>query len=114
MVAQFDLLEVIEVETNHVRVLALQTVCNMICVTNQNNFQPCVCLSIELLIIQPLFLKATAAEYDREAAEKYKVEIEARITCLEFQAARLTGKDNKKERSAKGTTSVKTNHHMFE
>lgn len=59
-------------------------------------------------------MKATAAEYDREAAEKYKVEIEARITCLEFQAARLTGKDNKKERSAKGTTRVKTNHHMFE
>lgn len=46
--------------------------------------------------------EATAAEYDREAAEKYKVEIEARITCLEFQTARLTGKDNKKERSAKG------------
>lgn len=82
----------------------------MICVRNQRNFQPCACLSIELLIIRPLFLKATAAEYDREAAEKYKVEIEARITCLEFQAARLTGKDNKKERSAKGTTSVKTDH----
>ena len=64
---------------------------------------PVLGLSIELLIIRPLILKATAAEYDREAAEKYKVEIEARITCLEFQTARLTGKDNKKERSAKGT-----------
>mmetsp|Transcript_78451 Transcript_78451/g.123681 ORF Transcript_78451/g.123681 Transcript_78451/m.123681 type:complete len:266 (+) Transcript_78451:62-859(+) len=46
--------------------------------------------------------EATAAEYDREAAEQYRKEIEARITCLEFEAARLTGKDNKKERSAKG------------
>lgn len=46
--------------------------------------------------------QATAAEYDREAAEQYRKEIEARITCLEFEAARLTGKDNKKERSAKG------------
>eukprot|EP00438_Fugacium_kawagutii_P036095 Skav218076 [mRNA] locus=scaffold1832:170386:171723:- [translate_table: standard] len=46
--------------------------------------------------------EATAAEYDQIAAEKYRKEVEARIACLEFEAARLTGKDNKKERSAKG------------
>jgi len=52
-----------------------------------------------------LFMKAaegTCAEYDTAAAEKYKSEVEARITSLEAEMALLTGKDNKKERSEKG------------
>lgn len=39
---------------------------------------------------------------DREAAEAYKSSIEERIAILEAEAAKLTGKDNKKERTAKG------------
>ncbi|CAJ1359359.1 unnamed protein product [Effrenium voratum] len=45
---------------------------------------------------------ASAAEYDRAAADKYKAEVEARISALEAEAAVLNGKDNKKERAAKG------------
>lgn len=41
-------------------------------------------------------------ELDVPAAEKYKAEVENRITALEAEAAQLTGKDNKKERAAKG------------
>jgi len=44
----------------------------------------------------------TAAEYDKAAAEKYKAEIDTRMKTLEDEAALLTGKDNKKERAAKG------------
>mmetsp|Transcript_13956 Transcript_13956/g.16258 ORF Transcript_13956/g.16258 Transcript_13956/m.16258 type:complete len:111 (-) Transcript_13956:10-342(-) len=44
----------------------------------------------------------TAAEYDKAEAERYKAEIETKINTLEEQAALLTGKDNKKERAAKG------------
>eukprot|EP00435_Cladocopium_sp_Y103_P052134 s1152_g16.t1 len=44
----------------------------------------------------------TAAEYDKAEAEKYKAVIEAKIVTLENEAALLTGKDNKKERAAKG------------
>lgn len=43
-----------------------------------------------------------AAEIDKAAAEAYKADIEARISTLEAAAATLTGKDNKKERAAKG------------
>ena len=46
--------------------------------------------------------EASAAEYDHAAAECYKREVEAKISMLEFQQAQLTGKDRKKERSAKG------------
>ncbi|CAJ1413805.1 unnamed protein product [Effrenium voratum] len=51
-----------------------------------------------------LFAQAagTAAEFDRAGAEKYKAEVEQRIAGLEAEAALLTGKDNKKERAAKG------------
>lgn len=63
---------------------------------------PRIPVSIGIPKQKPSSQQATAAEYDREAAEQYRKEIEARITCLEFEAARLTGKDNKKERSAKG------------
>ena len=51
-----------------------------------------------------LFAQAagTAAEFDRAGAEKYKAEVETRIAALEAEAALLTGKDNKKERAAKG------------
>jgi hypothetical protein len=41
-------------------------------------------------------------ELDVPAAEQYKVAIEERIAALEAEAAQLTGKDNKKERAAKG------------
>eukprot|EP00913_Durusdinium_trenchii_P018007 g16921.t1 len=44
----------------------------------------------------------TAAEYDKQAAEQYKVQVELKIADLDSQAAMLTGKDNKKERAAKG------------
>lgn len=43
-----------------------------------------------------------AAEIDKAAAEAYKADIESRISTLEAAAALLTGKDNKKERAAKG------------
>jgi len=43
-----------------------------------------------------------AAEVDKAAAEAYKADIENRISALEAEAATLTGKDNKKERAAKG------------
>jgi len=46
--------------------------------------------------------QGTAAEVDLAAAEKYKNEMDERIAALEDEAARLTGKDNKKERAAKG------------
>jgi hypothetical protein len=41
-------------------------------------------------------------ELDVPAAEKYKAAVEQRIAALEAEAAQLTGKDNKKERAAKG------------
>eukprot|EP00933_Yihiella_yeosuensis_P070657 TRINITY_DN787_c0_g1_i4.p1 TRINITY_DN787_c0_g1~~TRINITY_DN787_c0_g1_i4.p1 ORF type:complete len:267 (-),score=111.62 TRINITY_DN787_c0_g1_i4:247-1047(-) len=43
-----------------------------------------------------------ALDLDVSAAETYKSEVEARIAALEAEAALLTGKDNKKERAAKG------------
>eukprot|EP00931_Biecheleriopsis_adriatica_P095938 TRINITY_DN6958_c0_g1_i1.p1 TRINITY_DN6958_c0_g1~~TRINITY_DN6958_c0_g1_i1.p1 ORF type:complete len:265 (+),score=116.40 TRINITY_DN6958_c0_g1_i1:88-882(+) len=46
--------------------------------------------------------EGTAAECDAAAAEKYKAEVDARIAALEAEAEKLHGKDNKKERSAKG------------
>mmetsp|Transcript_20267 Transcript_20267/g.44775 ORF Transcript_20267/g.44775 Transcript_20267/m.44775 type:complete len:267 (+) Transcript_20267:64-864(+) len=46
--------------------------------------------------------QGTAAEVDKAAAEKYKVDVDARIASLEAEANLLTGKDKKKERAAKG------------
>ncbi|CAK9061526.1 Digestive cysteine proteinase 2 [Durusdinium trenchii] len=46
--------------------------------------------------------QGSAAEVDTAGAEKYKTEVEARIQALEAEANLLTGKDNKKERAAKG------------
>jgi len=46
--------------------------------------------------------EGTAAEVDTTAAETYKTEVDARIAVLEAEAEKLHGKDNKKERSAKG------------
>eukprot|EP00435_Cladocopium_sp_Y103_P026867 s2711_g6.t1 len=46
--------------------------------------------------------QGSAAEVDKDAANKYKQEVEARITILENEANLLTGKDKKKERAAKG------------
>ena len=43
-----------------------------------------------------------AAELDVAGAEQYKAEIEGRIAALDAEAAKLSGKDNKKERTAKG------------
>jgi len=40
-------------------------------------------------------------ELDVPGAEKYKAEVDAKIAALDAQVAQLTGKDNKKERSAK-------------
>lgn len=40
-------------------------------------------------------------EVDLEGAEKHKAEVDAQIAALEAQAAQLTGKDNKKDRTAK-------------
>ena len=45
---------------------------------------------------------ATGAEYDTAGAEAYRKEVEAKVAKLEMEATQLTGKDNKKERSAKG------------
>ena len=47
-------------------------------------------------------LAGAAAEVDKDAAGKYKNDVEARIASLEAEAALLTGKDKKKERAAKG------------
>ena len=41
------------------------------------------------------------AEVDLAGAEKYKAEVDAQMAALDAQIAQLTGKDNKKERSAK-------------
>jgi hypothetical protein len=41
-------------------------------------------------------------ELDTAGAEQYKAEVDAKIAALEAEAAKLTGKDNKKERAAKG------------
>jgi hypothetical protein len=49
-----------------------------------------------------LFKAEEALETDLPAAEAFKTEIEAQIAALEAEAATLTGKDNKKERTAKG------------
>mmetsp|Transcript_22085 Transcript_22085/g.36456 ORF Transcript_22085/g.36456 Transcript_22085/m.36456 type:complete len:264 (+) Transcript_22085:56-847(+) len=46
--------------------------------------------------------QGTAAEVDKDAASKYKQEVEVRIASLENEANLLTGKDKKKERAAKG------------
>ncbi|CAK9061524.1 Uncharacterized protein SCF082_LOCUS32209 [Durusdinium trenchii] len=46
--------------------------------------------------------QGSAAEVDTAGAEKYKTEVEARIQALEAEANLLTGKENKKERAAKG------------
>ena len=46
--------------------------------------------------------QATGAEYDSAGAEAYRKEVETRIAKLEMESTQLTGKDNKKERSAKG------------
>ena len=46
--------------------------------------------------------EASGAEYDSAAAEAYQKEVETRIAKLETESNQLTGKDNKKERSAKG------------
>ena len=48
------------------------------------------------------YKEASGAEYDVAAAEAYRREIETKIAKLEMEATQLTGKDNKKERSAKG------------
>jgi len=42
------------------------------------------------------------AELDVAGAESYKADIDAKIAALEAEMAKLTGKDNKKERAAKG------------
>eukprot|EP00933_Yihiella_yeosuensis_P028732 TRINITY_DN22565_c0_g1_i1.p1 TRINITY_DN22565_c0_g1~~TRINITY_DN22565_c0_g1_i1.p1 ORF type:complete len:268 (+),score=122.51 TRINITY_DN22565_c0_g1_i1:76-879(+) len=49
-----------------------------------------------------LFQAEEQLELDVPAAETYKAEMEQRIAGLEAEAAKLTGKDNKKERAAKG------------
>merc|ERR1719454_62381 len=49
-----------------------------------------------------LFKEEEALETDMAAAEAFKADIEAQIAALEAEAAALTGKDNKKERTAKG------------
>ena len=49
-----------------------------------------------------LATQATGAEYDSAGAEAYRKEVETKIAKLEMEATQLTGKDNKKERSAKG------------
>jgi hypothetical protein len=49
-----------------------------------------------------LFKTEEAVETDLPAAEAFKTEMEAQIATLEAEAAALTGKDNKKERAAKG------------
>lgn len=46
--------------------------------------------------------EASGAEYDVTAAEAYRIDVEVQIAKLEMEATQLTGKDNKKERSAKG------------
>jgi len=46
--------------------------------------------------------QAGAVELDVAGAEKYKAEVDEKIAALEAEAAKLTGKDNKKERAAKG------------
>merc|ERR1712151_1418325 len=42
-----------------------------------------------------------AVEVDKAAAEKFKEEVEAQIAALDAHIATLTGKENKKERTAK-------------
>jgi len=44
---------------------------------------------------------AGAIEVDKEAAQKYKDDTDAKIKCLDDEAAALTGKDNKKARTEK-------------
>merc|ERR1719145_211334 len=48
-----------------------------------------------------LFKADEEVKTDKDAAEKHKAEIEAQIAALEAEVATLTGKDNKKERTAK-------------
>merc|ERR1719222_504113 len=48
-----------------------------------------------------LFKADEEMKTDKAAAEKHKAEIETQIAALEAEVATLTGKDNKKERSAK-------------
>merc|ERR1712061_833003 len=40
-------------------------------------------------------------EVDKEAAEKYKADVDAQIAALDAEIAALSGKDNKKARTAK-------------
>jgi len=51
-----------------------------------------------------------AVEVDKEAAQKYKDETDAKIVALDAEAAALTGKDNKKARTEKSkeASSLKT------
>merc|ERR1719160_960490 len=44
---------------------------------------------------------AGAIEVDKEAAQKFKDETDAKIAALDAEAAALTGKDNKKARTEK-------------
>lgn len=46
--------------------------------------------------------KGTAAEVNSSAAAEYRREVDDRVAALEAEAEKLHGKDNKKERSAKG------------
>merc|ERR1719382_1045564 len=48
-----------------------------------------------------LFKAEEAVQTDAAGAEKFKAELDQQIASLEAEAAALTGKDNKKERSAK-------------
>merc|ERR1719317_494400 len=49
-----------------------------------------------------LFKASDNVQTDKAAAEKLKAEVDAQIAELEASLATLTGKDNKKQRSAKG------------
>jgi len=49
-----------------------------------------------------LFAKEEAVELDREAAESFKAQVDERLAGMEAEAAKLTGKDNKNARAAKG------------
>merc|ERR1719343_1772446 len=48
-----------------------------------------------------LFKVEESVQTDKAGAEKHKAEVESQIATLEAEVATLTGKDNKKERSAK-------------
>jgi len=48
-----------------------------------------------------LFKQEGEVQTDKAGAEKFKAEVDAQIAAFEAEMATLTGKDNKKERSAK-------------